>query len=149
MARYSVDGQDTSTAATTLLGITGSAAVRAKIYDLTVGSISTPADNGVEYAIQRTTVAGTGGSALTPITLDPLTSAAVSACQEAPTAEPTYTANSILLQWAQNQRATYRWVAAPGGELVSVAAAAAGLGVQVISIAGSAVIYRMTIHFEE
>jgi len=149
MARFAVDGQDTSTAATTLLGLTGAATVRPKIYDFTLGSNATPADNAVEYALQRTTVAGTTGTAITPTPLDPLTIAAVTACQEAPTVEPTYTANIILFQWAQNQRATYRWVAAPGGELIFSAAAAAGIGVQVISIAGSAVIYRMTIHFEE
>ncbi len=148
MARYSVDGQDTNTAATTILGITGSAAVRPKIYDMMLGSDATPADNAAEYVLQRDSTAGTV-TAVTPAPLDPLTSAAVTTAGEAHSAEPTYTANLILLQWAQNQRATYRWVAAPGGELVAIATAAYGIGLQVIGIAGSAVNMNCTIHFEE
>jgi hypothetical protein len=148
MARYSIDGQDTNTAATTILGLTGSAAVRPKIYDLTMGSDATPADNAAEYVLQRTTAAGTS-TGVTPQPLDPLTSAAVTTAGEAHSAEPTYTANAILLQWAQNQRATYRWVAAPGGELIATATAANGIGLQVIGIAGSAVNMNVTIHFEE
>ncbi len=148
MPRFAIDGQDTNTAATTILGLTGSAAVRPKIYDLMMGSDATPADNAAEYVLQRTTAAGTS-TAVTPTPLDPLTSAAVATAGEAHSAEPTYTANIILLQWAQNQRATYRWVAAPGGELISAAAAAAGIALQVIGIAGSAVNMNVTIHFEE
>ena len=148
MARYSVDGQDTNTAATTILGITGSAAIRPKIYDMTVGSDATPADNAAEYVLQRDTAAGTS-TAVTPRPLDPLTSAAVATAGEAHSVEPTYTADLILLQWAQNQRATYRWVAAPGGELICTATAANGIGLQVIGIAGSAVNTNVTFHIEE
>jgi len=148
MARYSIDGQDTNTAGTTILGLTGSAAVRPKIYDVIVGSDATPADNAAEYVLQRTTAAGTL-TAVTPRPLDPLTSAAVTSAGEAHSAEPTYTADVILLQWAQNQRATFRWVAAPGGELIAAATAANGIGLQVISIAGSAVNTNACIHFEE
>lgn len=148
MARYSVDGQDTNTAATTILGVTGSAAIRTKIYDMTVGSDATPADNAAEYVLQRNTAAGTV-TAVTPQALDPLTSAAVTTAGEAHSVEPTYTANAILLQWAQNQRATYRWVAAPGGELIAAATAANGIGLQVIGIAGSAVNTNVTLHIEE
>ena len=148
MARYAVDGQDTNTAATTILGVTGSAAIRTKIYDMTVGSDATPADNAAEYVLQRNTAAGTV-TAVTPQALDPFTSAAVTTAGEAHSVEPTYTANAILLQWAQNQRATYRWVAAPGGELIVAATAANGIGLQVIGIAGSAVNTNVTLHIEE
>lgn len=148
MARYSIDGQDTNTAATSILGLTGSAAIRPKIYDLTMGSDATPADNAAEYVLQRSTAAGTS-TAVTPEKLDPLTSAAVATAGEAHSVEPTYTANAIVLQWAQNQRATYRWVAAPGGELICTATAANGIGLQVIGIAGSAVNMNVTMHFEE
>ena len=146
--RFSIDGQDTNTAATTILGFTGSAAIRPKLYDFTLGSDATPADNSAEYVVQRSTAAGTS-TAVTPQLLDPLTSAAVSTAGEAHSAEPTYTANAILWQNAVNQRATYRWVAAPGGELVATATAANGMGFQVIGIAGSAVNVNIVAHIEE
>lgn len=148
MARYSIDGQDTNTASTTILGLTGSAAIRPKIYDFVIGSDATPADNAAEYVWQRTTAAGTS-TAVTPQKLDPLTSAAVATAGEAHSAEPTYTADAILWQQAVNQRATFRWVAAPGGELVCTATAANGIGVQVITVAGSAVNTNICEHFEE
>lgn len=146
--RYSIDGQDTNTADTTILGLTSATTIRPRIYDLVMGSDATPADNAGEYVIQRTTGAGTSTS-VTPTALDPGDPAATAAAGEAHSSEPTYTANAILLQWAQNQRATFRWVAAPGGEIVLPATAANGIGLRVIGIAGSAVNMNCTIHFEE
>ena len=146
--RYSIDGQDTNTAATSILGLTSAATIRPKIYDLVMGSDATPADNAAEYVLQRYTAAGTV-TAVTPTPLDPADPAALASAGEAHSAEPTYTANLILLQWAQNQRATFRWVAAPGGEIVLPATAANGVGVQVIGIAGSAVNMNVTMHYEE
>lgn len=146
--RYSVDGQDTNTAATTILGLTSAATVRPKLYDMVMGSDATPADNAAEYVLQRYTAAGTV-TAVTPQALDPGDPAALASAGEAHTVEPTYTSNAIMLQWAQNQRATFRWVAAPGGEIVLPATAANGVGVQVIGIAGSAVNMNVTFHYEE
>lgn len=149
MARYHVHGQDTNTAATTIINLVGAATVRPKIYDMIMGSDATPADNAAEYVLQRTTAVGTEGSGFTPVPLDPLTVAATSDAGVAHSGEPTYTANAVLLEWAQNQRATYRWVAAPGGELIATATANNGIGCQVIGIAGSAVNMNVTLHFEE
>lgn len=146
--RYSVDGQDTNTAGTTIVGVTSATTIRPKIYDLILGSDATPADNAAEYVLQRYTAAGTS-TAVTPQALDPGDPAALASAGEAHTVEPTYTANAIMLQWAQNQRATFRWVAAPMGEIVLPATAANGVGVQVIGIAGSAVNTNCTIHYEE
>lgn len=146
--RYSIDGQDTNTAATTILGLTSAATVRPRIYDLIVGSDATPADNAAEYVLQRYTAAGTSTS-VTPKGLDPSDPAALASAGEAHSAEPTYTADAIMLQWAQNQRATFRWVAAPMGEIILPATAANGVGVQVIGIAGSAVNTNVTMHYEE
>lgn len=146
--RYSIDGQDTNTAATTLIGLTSAATVRPKIYDLVLGSDATPADNAAEYVLQRYTAAGTS-TGVTPQALDPGDPAALASAGEAHTVEPTYTANAIMLQWAQNQRLTFRWVAAPMGEIILPATAANGVGVQVIGTAGSAVNTNCTIHYEE
>lgn len=149
MAKYSIDGQDTNTAATTILGVdAGTTARRGKVYDLICGSDATPADNAAEYNLQRYTVDGTS-TAVTPQALDPADAAALAEAGEAHSVEPTYTAGGIMLNWSQNQRATFRWVAAPGGEIVYPATADNGVGVQVITVAGSAVNTTVTIHFEE
>ncbi len=63
--RYSIDGQDTNTAATTILELRSTTAIRPAIYDLISGSDATPADNAAEYNLQRTTTVGTS-TAVTP-----------------------------------------------------------------------------------
>lgn len=146
--RYAIDGQDTNTAGTSILGLTSASTIRPKVYDLVMGSDATPADNAGEYVLQRYTAAGTLTS-VTPRPLDPADPAALASAGEAHSSEPTYTANIIMLQWAQNQRATFRWVAAPGGEIVLPATAANGVGVQTIGLGGSAVNMNCCIHYEE
>jgi hypothetical protein len=146
--RYSIDGQDTNTAAETILGLTSASTIRPGVYDLICGSDATPADNAAEYVLQRYTVAGTS-TAVTPRPLDPDDPASLAAGGEAHSAEPTYTADVIMLQWAQNQRATFRWVAAPNGEIILPATAANGVGIQTITVAGSAVNTNCCMHFVE
>lgn len=148
--RYSIDGQDTNTADTsTILTLVSAATIRPKVYDLILGSDATPADNAAEYVLQRFTTAGTAGTAVTPQALDPADPTSLAASGEAHSAEPGYTANAIMLQWAQNQRATFRWVASPGGEIICPATAANGVGIKAISVAGSAVNTNACMHFEE
>src|SRR3954463_4319344 len=120
--RYSGAGQDTNTAATTIVELRSTTAIRPRIYDFILGSDATPADNAAEYVLQRTTTAGTSTS-FTPVALDPGDPASLASFGQAHSAEPTYTAAALLLDIATNQRATFRWVAAPGGELVLPAAA--------------------------
>lgn len=119
--------QATATAYTgAILGITGAntAPRRNKIYDVLIGTNGTPADNFMEWDISRVTTASTS-TTVTPQPLDPADAAALA----------TVTANSstfgtISVQnlWyvGVNQRASYRWVAAPGSELVSPATSSAG-----------------------
>lgn len=145
--RYSIDGQDTNTAATTILELRSTTAIRPAIYDLISGSDATPADNAAEYNLQRTTTAGTS-TAVTPQALDSGDPAATATAGEAHSAEPTYTANAIMLNYMHNQRATFRWVAAPDGEIV-LPAAANGVAIQSITVAGSAVNTGATIHYLE
>lgn len=148
MARkYSIHGADTNTAATTILELRSTTAVRPKIFDLQVGSDAAPADNAAQYNLQRTTTAGTA-TAVTPQALDPGDPAATSTAGKAHSAEPTYTANAILLAFAANQRAAYRWIAAPGSEIV-LPAAANGVGLLSAVIGGSAFNALACIHFEE
>ena len=121
---YSVNGNCVNGASATLpiANLVGAATIRPGIFDISIGSDATPADNAAKYAIQRGTTAGTwagaGGAAITPQALDPADPAALAtANQGLASVGPTLTASAFLLQFSTNQRATYRWVAAPGSEL--------------------------------
>ena len=145
--RYAIDGQDSTVANESILGLTSTANIRPKIYDILCGSDATPADNAFEFVLQRFTAAGTS-TAVVPTALDPGDPAATGIAGEAHTVEPTYTANLILLMWMMNQRATFRWVAAPGSEFVMPATAANGLGVQPITV-GAAVNFGLHVLYAE
>lgn len=103
----------------TQLSLTAATATltRAKIYDVLIGTNGTPADNPMEFDISRQTAAGTG-TAVTPVPLEPGDRASGTVGLANDTAEPTVTATSSVFYIGLNQRASYRWVAAPGSELV-------------------------------
>jgi len=119
---------------------------RIKFYDFIFGSEASPADNAFLYIVQRITAAGTSTS-VTPSPIDPADAATESDAGENHTIEPTYTANLVMLAIALNQRATFRWVAAPGGEIVIPATASNGIGIQTTT--ASAVAISATIHGNE
>lgn len=149
MGRYAVSHQTAAGADLGIINITGSAAVVLKIYDLLLGSDATPADLAGEFVLNRSTTAGSGGTTLTEVPLDPLTVAATGAAIGGTFAgEPVDTANTELLMIALNQRATFRWVAAPGGELMSTAAAANGLFLRCVAHGGTPNM-NSTIHWSE
>lgn len=105
---------------------------RGKVYDILFGTNGTPADNAMEYDVSRVTAAGTATSA-TPNALDPADAAADATCEVNATAEPTVTAASSVLFVGVNVRASYRWVAAPGSELVYPATANNGFALRALS----------------
>lgn len=146
--RYSCVGEDTNTANTTPIEIRSATTIRPRVYDIVIGSDATPADNCCQYDFQRTTTVGSGGSAGTPQLLDPGDPAALSSYRIADSVEPAYTASAVMLSVATNQRATFRWVAAPMGEII-LPAAANGLGARAVTIGGSAVNTNFTIMLEE
>ena len=131
--------------------LTPTAAVRPAIYDITVGSHATPADNAAEFTLYRFTVAPTGAAAtvVTPSALDSGDPASLTTAGQGAYATTQPTLGAALLQWAQNQRATFRWVAAPTSELVSAAGTANGLTLLNPAIGGSAVVYDGVIMFIE
>lgn len=157
MARkYGITGNCVNTASATLplANIIGTAAVRTMLYDITLGSDATPADNSASYKIQRETTVGTwggsGGAAITPQALDPADPSAVTtANQGVCSAGPTLTSGAFLLSWAQNMRATFRWVAAPGSELKIPATASNGLALMSLVVGGSAVNMNFCFLIEE
>lgn len=146
---YSIDGRDTNTANTTILGLTAGATVRPRVHYVVMGSAATPAEMAFEWVMQRTTAAGTS-TAVTPQKLDPfIVNAATTAAGEAHSAEPTYTANEIMLAISLNQRATFQWYAQPGREIFAAAVASNGLGGRIITVNGTPVEVSNTWHFEE
>jgi hypothetical protein len=78
------------------------------------------------------TAAGTG-TASTPNPLDPADVACLTTSVINYSAEPTVTANSSVFALSINQRASYRWVAAPGSEFVWPSTATNGLVCRALS----------------
>lgn len=96
---------------------------RAKVYDWQLGCGASPADNAFIHVVQRATTTATA-SATTPNALDAAdTLASTIQTSQTVTVDGTLTANAFLLRVALNQRATFRWVAAPYGELIIPATA--------------------------
>lgn len=100
---------------------------RVMIYDIMFGTDGTPADNVMTWKVDRQTSVGTG-TTLTPSPLDTQDAAALIVATGNVTIEPIVTAATLLLELGMNQRASYRWVCAPGGELVVPAVNVAGIG---------------------
>lgn len=148
-ARYAVTAAENAVTAsyTTAGNVVGGTGVRVRLYDFIVGQGATPADTAVYWALQRSTTAGTLTS-VTPAPLDSADPAAEATAGENATIEPTYTAATEIVEMPLNQRATYRWVAAPGGEVIVPATASNGLGFRVkgASYTGTA---EVAFHFEE
>lgn len=127
MGNFAISGTGINTSGNALLGVTGSATIRGRIYDIMIGSRATPADQTCTYDVARSTTAPTTTS-VTPTPLDalqPTHAASVTAWQNG--ASPIPTKAAILLSVSLNQRATFRWVAAPGSELLTTATTAYGI----------------------
>jgi hypothetical protein len=107
---------------------------RAFIYEWTVGPGSVPnaTDCEIVWSVIKQTTAGTAGVALTMNAIDQADAVAGSVALGSMTAEPTGAETGIIDTLGANQRASYRWVVAPGGpgELVVPATNLAGLGVR-------------------
>ena len=107
---------------------------RGFIYEWTVGASGVPnaTDCELVWTVIRQTTAGTGGVALTSNALDQADAAAATVCIGSCTAEPTGAETGIVDTLGANQRASYRWVVAPGGpgEIVIPATNLAGYGIR-------------------
>lgn len=128
MASYSAPGArtfDTTYEALALWTTTGNP--RFKVIDVIFGCEGTPGDTAMTLRVQRTTAAATGGSALTPIPLDPADQAAGTTAMTGAISGHTLASALVLLEMPCNQRATTRWFAAPGSELVVAATNLAGV----------------------
>jgi len=144
---YCAYGSDTNTDNTSILSLEGATTIRPEIYDIIIGSRATPADYACGFEFQRFTVAG-AGTTVTPAALKPGDPAAKSTVLQALSSEPTYTASAYLLYFALNQRATFRWVAAPKSGLKIPATSGNGIGLQ-CDTPSTAFVNEACIHFEE
>lgn len=146
---YSVSGPNASGSATkTLVAIISATTVRPRIYDVVLGSQASPADQAAQYAVSRFTAVGTAGSNPTPLPVDPADVASITTAGITHSAEPTYTASNDVLVIPMNQRATFRWVASPGFELVAPATANAGLGLRLVAATAAMVQWGDVFFFE-
>lgn len=128
MANYTATNGSTASAGTqqatatayggALLGVNGptSAPRRGKIYDLLIGTNGTPADNFMEWDVSRVTTSSTA-TIITPQALDSADAAATTVATVNSSASGTISVQNVFYVGV-NQRASYRWVAAPGSELV-------------------------------
>lgn len=148
MHKYSTVLQRTAALANSFGSINCTATTRrGRIYDVMFGSEGSVADNPFLWTMDRITTVGTRTS-VTPTPLDPADSACVTASgQNHTSTEPTYTASTQVLYVPLNQRATFRWVASPDGELVFPATANNGFGIRTPT--SGAVAATATLHFEE
>src|SRR4051812_22772748 len=142
MARYSLPSIVTTNTTTkktmgAITAATGATTLRrAWIYDIVFGTSTTPGDTAITYAVDRQTTLGTGTTtAATPIDSE-TTVASLMTNRTDYSIEPTVTVPGDLLSLGINQRASYRWVAAPGGELVVPAVNVAGIGLRSAGPAG-------------
>mgnify|MGYP001569841427 CR=1 FL=1 len=70
-----------------------------------------------------------GGTAVTPRPLHNEARAALASSVEAPTGEPTYTGTINMMMIGLNQRATFRWIAAPESQFISADAEDVGFSI--------------------
>lgn len=146
--RYSGVGARAVGTNLTVLSLESAATIRPEIYEVLIGSGATPGDLATIFHLERFTAVGTEGSGFTPHAIDPADPAALADYGVAHSAEPTYTANAILYKLPLNQRATYRWVAAPGSGFKAPDTALNGIGLQSQS-SGGVVVHEATILHEE
>lgn len=136
----------------TLINLFNAAATptaRGAITDVIVGSVATPADQAADFLVNRTTGVGTEGSGLVPNNLDPGGPAGeYDSGLGVFSVEPTYTSAKQLLAFQLNQRATFRWVAAPGYELRMTATQNNGAGIKTVT-STSTQAHGVTLLFQE
>ncbi len=131
MGDYHVEGTQTvSGTDITTITIERGAAKRFKIFEFTSGfTLASPSDNLILVDAHRFDTADGTGTGRTPNALDQADGVAVATSQQNHTIEPTtYVTDEEVWIIGQHMRATYRWVAAPGKEIVVPDIAAEGVG---------------------
>jgi hypothetical protein len=126
--------QNLTTTFKTIVSLESAATGRGQLFELELGADGPPnaTDCQIVYGVSRQTVTGTG-TASTPNPMNPADAASRTTSKINHTIEPTVTANSMIFAAALNQRASQRWIAAPGKELIWPNTSANGLVAQALS----------------
>lgn len=151
MEKFSTHGQAAAGTNKTIINLFNPAATpinRGAIAEIIVGAVATPADLATRWHAGRATAVGTEGSGFVPVNLDPGGPAGAYDSGIAHSAEPTYTASKELLDFSVHQRATFRWIANQGYELLMAATQNNGIGLYSKSSGGTAN-HEATILFQE
>ena len=147
-SRYAATGaQNIASPSDTTCTLTGETTTRGFVYFFCFSSAGTPADNAIEWIVQRVTTDGTG-TAVAAALLDLAEAAELCDFTENQTVEPTYTAATEVFDNAINQRMTLQVNCNPDGEFVIPATAAAGFGWVPVH-ASATVITECTVHWYE
>ena len=146
--RYAATGaQNVANPADTAITISGAATTRGCIYFFVLSCAATPADNAIEWIVQRRLTVGTA-TALLEVPLDGADAAALCLADENHTVEPTYEADKEVFDDAINQRMTFQWSANPDSELVIAATASTGFGWQPVHSSFTGLV-EVTVHWYE
>lgn len=116
------------------------------VNEFNVGCTTTPADVILTIRLASTSTSLGTSTAQTPSPLDPGDVACVSVGGITYTGEPTL--NKTIVTFGLNARATYRWVAQDGREVVIAAGAATGAAVTMV-LAGSSSTLTGSLIFRE
>ncbi len=133
MGDYHINGDQTVASAddTTLTVEAQGSAVRFKVFEISSGfTLASPSDNLLAVRLHRFVTADGAGTTRVPNPLDPADGACSAVGKSNHTTEPTtYTTDEeVWGEVGQHMRATYRWVAAPGKEIVVPNTASVGVG---------------------
>jgi hypothetical protein len=124
---------------------------RGKVGEVDISCPATPADQIAEFFFNRTTTAGSGGTAITPAQDDPGGPAGQFGVNAGSfSAEPTYTSGKTLWRLNCHQRNTVRWIPRDGKEAMLIATQNNGLGLRSLSFSsGTGVAYDSTVSWIE
>lgn len=142
MPAFSTNHQTAAGTDLGLINLTGSAAIRVAIFEIILSSDASPADLAGEFALNLTTDVGVGGTTLPENALEPISSSTPAAIAAAVGGtfgtQPADTANSERLQFALNQKSTFRWAAlADKYRICSIAASGNGLMLRSVAHGGT------------
>ena len=153
MAKYHITGAGGAASATAATaGIVkvdqdaSAPTVTISIYEWSIGPGAAAEDSNYTVAAKRQTTAGTW-TAVTPEPLD-TTGQAASIANGGRLSTAAGTAGNVIGYWGFNQRAGFRWVAVPGGEMGVGKAVSHGILLEYTVVQGTAVNYGI-ICFQE
>ncbi len=119
---------------------------RGRIFEIDFGDIGTPDDQAQELLLRKSTATGTGDALVETIN-DPADIAPLLEGTGNHSSEPTYTANTELLDVGVNSRSTFRLITVPEAAFVIPATDNAGIGLT--AIGGGATLHAATLAWEE